>query len=133
MDPSDKFRPEKKEEQFRDFTAKNPLYNRVRNVYHQMHTSQTLDFARKKVIIWNTDYYIPLMYHLHRSTCTYATTCQSVKYFMVAQLYCMACSVIPTLNGEQISAIQVLKKVNKHSKTPISHTKSCDRPSLFNS
>ena len=50
LDPSDKFRPEKDEETFRDFTNKGVYYDRVRNVYHNMHTYQTYEFALEKVI-----------------------------------------------------------------------------------
>ena len=50
MDPSDKFRPEKDEKEFRDFSSSNSkYYSRVRNTYIQMHTNQTYDFAREKV------------------------------------------------------------------------------------
>lgn len=52
LDPSDKFRPEKDEAEFRDFTAKGVYFNRVRNLYHQMHTNQTYDFAKEKLDTW---------------------------------------------------------------------------------
>ncbi|KAK2155154.1 hypothetical protein LSH36_247g02047 [Paralvinella palmiformis] len=52
IDPSDKFRPEKKEELFRDYTAKGTYFNRVKNTYNQMHTKQSYDFAKGKMDYW---------------------------------------------------------------------------------
>ncbi len=49
LDPSNRFRPEKSEALFRDFTASGPYYNLVHNTYQQMHTKQTLQYARDKV------------------------------------------------------------------------------------
>lgn len=53
LDPSDKFRPEKSQELFRTYTNDNAYYQRVRNTYHQMHSVQTLDYAKQKVsVVW---------------------------------------------------------------------------------
>ncbi len=49
LDPSDKFRPEKPEENFRDFSENCDLYNRVKKTYYTMHTKQTLQFSKAKV------------------------------------------------------------------------------------
>ena len=49
LDPSDKFRPEKPEEQFRNFTESCEFYNRVKRTYYVMHTNQTFEFAKSKV------------------------------------------------------------------------------------
>lgn len=51
IDPSDKFRPEKEESLFRDFTKNTPYYNKVENTYRQMHTNQTHVFAKQKVSV----------------------------------------------------------------------------------
>ena len=57
LDPSDKFRPEKKDEsQFRDFLNKEaPHYARVLKTYTDMHTNQTYDFAKSKVYAHQND------------------------------------------------------------------------------
>jgi len=52
LDPSDKFRPEKDEEQFRDFTKNCELYDRVRMTYHDMHTRQSMDYVQQKHKEW---------------------------------------------------------------------------------
>ena len=52
LDPSDKFRPEKSEEQFRDFTENCEYYDRVRKTYDKMHSSQTYEFAKNKMETW---------------------------------------------------------------------------------
>ena len=49
LDPSDKFRPEKKEEEFRNYTSNNVYHNRVKNTYYQMHANQTVQSVTGKV------------------------------------------------------------------------------------
>lgn len=49
MDPSNKFRPEKREELFRNFTDNCVYHSRVQKLYSEMHTKQTYDFAKGKV------------------------------------------------------------------------------------
>lgn len=55
MDPSRVIRPEtvfanKPIEAFRDYYGKDEIHERVRKTYKLMHTHQTLDFARGKVV-----------------------------------------------------------------------------------
>jgi len=52
LDPSDKFRPEKEEEFFRDFTSNNAYFERVRETYYQMHTNQSYAYAKGKKDTW---------------------------------------------------------------------------------
>lgn len=52
LDPSDKFRPEKEEQYFRDFTSNNAYYERVKETYRLMHTHQTYDYAKGKKESW---------------------------------------------------------------------------------
>ena len=49
LDPSDKFRPEKDEEEFRNFSNNSALYERVKNTYRLMHTKQSHTFAKERV------------------------------------------------------------------------------------
>ena len=49
LDPSDKFRPEKPEEEFRKFDSSSQFHDRVSCLYHEMHTKQTYDFALQRV------------------------------------------------------------------------------------
>ena len=49
LDPSDKFRPEKDEEQFRDFTANGEYFDRVQDTYLKMHTNQTTNYVHNRV------------------------------------------------------------------------------------
>ena len=49
LDPSDKFRPEKDEDEFRNYTSNNAYYSRVKNTYYQMHTNQSMDYVSSKV------------------------------------------------------------------------------------
>ncbi|CAD5110696.1 DgyrCDS72 [Dimorphilus gyrociliatus] len=53
LDPSDKFRPEKDESLFRDYTNDNSYFDRVKRVYYSMHTTQTLQFATEKLQFWS--------------------------------------------------------------------------------
>ena len=65
IDPSDKFRPEKKEELFRDYTNKGNYFNRVKNTYYQMHTKQSYEFAKAKVYISDLHCYENELSHLY--------------------------------------------------------------------
>ena len=49
LDPSDKFRPERDEAEFRNYTADNEYHERVRRTYYEMHTNMTVDYVRKQV------------------------------------------------------------------------------------
>ena len=49
LDPSVTFRPEKSEEYFRNYTSNNVYHERVRNTYYEMHTRQTLSYAKERV------------------------------------------------------------------------------------
>ena len=63
-DPSDKYRPEKTEEEFRNFTEDGEYYGRVRETYRLMHTNQTYDFVKGRVsiICWLNCMRIILLY-----------------------------------------------------------------------
>lgn len=52
LDPSDKFRPEKEDAVFRNYTSSCAYYKRVKNTYHQMHTNQSYAFATDKLEAW---------------------------------------------------------------------------------
>jgi len=52
LDPSDKFRPEKDEAQFRDFTQNCDFYDRVKNTYKLMHTNQSVEYIQQKHREW---------------------------------------------------------------------------------
>lgn len=49
IDPSDRFRPERNEEEFRNYTSNNAYHDRVRRTYYEMHTNQTVDFVKSQV------------------------------------------------------------------------------------
>ena len=49
LDPSDKFRPEKKEVEFRNYTSDNAYHSRVKNTYYQMHSNQCVQYVKDKV------------------------------------------------------------------------------------
>lgn len=53
LDPSDKFRPEKPEDEFRNYTENGEYYDRVRRTYYTMHTNQTYEFATNKRDKWS--------------------------------------------------------------------------------
>ncbi|KAK2181731.1 hypothetical protein NP493_383g01039 [Ridgeia piscesae] len=52
LDPSVTFRPEKSEEYFRNYTSNNVYHERVRNTYYEMHTRQTLSYAKERLEYW---------------------------------------------------------------------------------
>lgn len=52
LDPSDKFRPEKPEERFRDYTENSAFYDRVKDVYLEYHTKQTVEAVLQKRKEW---------------------------------------------------------------------------------
>lgn len=52
LDPSDKFRPEKPDEEFRNYTDKGDFHDRVRKTYSDMHTYQTLESVSQKKEKW---------------------------------------------------------------------------------
>ena len=49
VDPSDKFRPEKDEAEFRNFGEDSEFIDRVRRTYQDMHTNQTVQYVRDRV------------------------------------------------------------------------------------
>ena len=51
LDPSDKFRPEKEEQLFRDYTSNNAYFQRVKQTYYMMHTHQSYEYAKTKVYL----------------------------------------------------------------------------------
>ena len=63
LDPSDKFRPERDEKEFRNYTLDNAYHDRVRRTYYEMHTNMTVDFVKQQVRgmqIYNDYFYIAL-------------------------------------------------------------------------
>ncbi|KAI0220707.1 Inositol oxygenase [Lamellibrachia satsuma] len=52
LDPSVTFRPEKSEEFFRNYTSNNVYHERVRNTYYEMHSRQTLSYAKQRLEYW---------------------------------------------------------------------------------
>ncbi|XP_076640784.1 myo-inositol oxygenase [Halictus rubicundus] len=59
LDPSDKYRPEpahagKFESEFRNYSVDgaDPVMERVRNTYHKMHSSQTVEFVQSRMKDW---------------------------------------------------------------------------------
>jgi len=52
LDPSDKFRPERNEDEFRNYTSDNAYHDRVRRTYYAMHTKQTVDFVKQQMERW---------------------------------------------------------------------------------
>ena len=51
IDPSDKWRPEKSEDEFRNYTSNNAYHKRVKNTYYQMHTNQSVKLVKDR---WST-------------------------------------------------------------------------------
>merc|ERR1711976_1099720 len=52
LDPSDEVRPEKREEEFRNYTSDNAYFDRVKHTYYTMHTNQSYEYAKGKKDTW---------------------------------------------------------------------------------
>ena len=111
IDPSDKFRPEKPEEQFRNYTEDCAYIDRVKKTYYTMHTNQSYNFAKSKVTFQMLSILILILaFHNFDIRLIICDT----NYF---------CN--PCLHGEKVVLICPLKQFCMFNNLCIHHTLGC--------